>query len=102
MAPEELLAEYRRIVQAIYSVEAILPRLQYYWDMDFWRRSNELDPVKFRYRLLFAIRLCTLLISRNMDRSKFIVKILPKVLSKRIRVSTIITLMSYNDFAYSL
>ena len=102
MSPEELLAEYRRIVRAIYSVEAILPRLQYYWDMDFWRRSNELDPVKFRYRLLFAIRLCTLLISRNMDRSKFIVKILPKVLNKRIRVSTIITLMSYNDFAYSL
>lgn len=102
MSPEELLAEYRRIVQAIYSVEAILTRLQYYWNMDFWRRSNELDPVKFRYRLLFAIRLCTLLISRNMDRSRFIVKILPKVLSKRIRASTIITLMSYNDFAYSL
>ncbi len=102
MSPEELLAEYRRIVRAVYSGEAILTRLQYYWDMDFWRRSNELDPVKFRYRLLFVIRLCTLLISRNMDRSKFIMKILPKVLSKRIRVSTIITLMSYNDFAYSL
>lgn len=102
MSPRELLEEYGRVVKSVYSFDSILKRLQYYWDLDFWGRSNEIDPVKFRYRLLFAIRLCTLLISSNMDRSKFILKILPKVLNKRVRVSTILTLMAYNDFACSL
>ena len=102
MSPEELFNEYRRIVRAVYSFTAIMARLQYYWDIDFWRRSNEIDPVKLRYRLLFALRLCTLLISPNLERSKFIIKILPKVLNKRVRVSTILTLMAYNDFAYTL
>jgi len=102
MSPEKLSDEYKRVVRAVYSFNAILERLQYYWDIDFWRRSNEIDPVKFRYRLLFALRLCTLLFSCNMDRSKFIIKILPKVLSKHVRVSTILTLMAYNDFAYTL
>ena len=102
MSPDLLLDEYKRIIKAVYSFDAILKRLQYYWDIDWWRRSNEIDPVKFRYRLLFAIRLCTLLISRNIDRSKFIVRILPKVLNKRVRVSTILTLMASNDFAYTL
>ena len=102
MSPEELFNEYRRIVRAVYSFTAIMARLQYYWDIDFWRRSNEIDPVKLGYRLLFALRLCTLLISPNLERSKFIIKILPKVLNKRVRVSTILTLMAYNDFAYTL
>jgi len=102
MSPEDLLDGYRRIVTAVYSFNAILKRLQYYWDIDFWGRSNEIDPVKLKYRLLFAFRLCTLLLSRNMDRSKFIMKILPKVLNKRVRVSTILTLMAYNDFAGAL
>jgi radical SAM superfamily enzyme YgiQ (UPF0313 family) len=101
MSAEELSNEYRRIIRAVYSFTAILKRLQYYWDIDFWRHSNEIDPVKFGYRLLFALRLCTLLISRNLDRSKFIIKILPKVFDKRVRVSTILTLMAYNDFAYT-
>ena len=43
-----------------------------------------------------------MLLSRNTDRSRFILKILPKVFSKRVRISTILTLMAYNDFAYSL
>jgi hypothetical protein len=29
-------------------------------------------------------------------------KILPKVFKKSVRISTILTLMAYNDFAYSL
>jgi len=102
MSPEDLIDGYKRIVTAVYSFDAVLKRLQYYWDIDFWGRSNEIDPVKLKYRLLFAFRLCTLLISRNMDRSKFIIKILPKVLNKRVRVSTLLTLMGYNDFAGAL
>ncbi|MBI4964629.1 MAG: radical SAM protein [Desulfomonile tiedjei] len=102
MSPEDLLDGYRRVVTAVYSFDAILKRLQYYWDIDFWQRSNEIDPVKLEYRLLFAFRLCTLLFSRNMDRSRFILKILPKVLNKRVRVSTILTSMAYNDFASAL
>ena len=102
MSPEELFAGYRRIVQAIYSFDSIWQKLTYYWRIDFWKRSNELDPVKFTYRFLFAFRLCTLLFSGNWNRSKFILKILPKVFHKRVRISTILTLMAYNDFAYSL
>jgi hypothetical protein len=42
------------------------------------------------YRLLFALRLITLFISRDMKRSGFILKILPRVLGKRVRISTIL------------
>jgi radical SAM superfamily enzyme YgiQ (UPF0313 family) len=102
LSSNELSDGYRRIVQAVYSFDSIWDKLNYYWDMDFWKRSNKLDPVKFSYRLIFALRLTTLLFSRNTDRSRFIMKILPKVFSKKVRISTILTLMAYNDFAYSL
>ena len=102
MPPEDLFQEYKRIVRAVYSFDSIWKKLEYYWDIDFWKRCNEVDPVKFRYRLLFAIRLCTLLVSRNVGRSRFIMKVLPKVLGKRVRISTILTLMAYNDFAFTL
>lgn len=102
MSPDELLAGYKSVVRAVYSFDSILKKLEYYWSIDFWKRSNELDPVKLTYRCVFAIRLATLLFSRNRERSKFIMKILPKVFDKRVRISTILTLMAYNDFAYSL
>lgn len=101
MTAEELLGEYRRIIRAVYSFDSIWAKLEYYWDIDFWGHANEIDPVKFRYRLLFALRLCSLLVSRNTARSKFIIKILPKVLGKRTRISTVLTLMAYNDYAYT-
>ncbi len=99
---EEISEGYRRIVQAAYSFDSIWKKLNYYWDIDFWKNSNDLDPVKFSWRLIFALRLCSMLLSRNTDRSRFILKILPKVFSKKVRISTILTLMAYNDFAYSL
>ena len=102
MEPEELFEGYKKIVRAVYSFDSVWKKLEYYWDIDFWKHSNEVDPVKFRYRLLFAIRLCTLLVSSNVARSRFILKVLPKVLGKRVRISTILTLMAYNDFAYTL
>jgi radical SAM superfamily enzyme YgiQ (UPF0313 family) len=102
MSPEELLEGYRKVVREVYSFESILKKLNHYWDIDFWKRSNESDPVKFKYRLIFAIRLFTLLFSGNMDRSRFILKIFPKVFEKRVRISTILALMAYNDFADSL
>ncbi|MGO9146916.1 MAG: B12-binding domain-containing radical SAM protein [Desulfomonilia bacterium] len=102
LSAEELTDGYGRIVRAVYSFDSIWKKLNYYWDIDFWKRPNELDPVKFSWRLIFALRLSTLLFSRNKDRSKFIMKILPKVFSKRVRISTILTLMAYNDYAYSL
>jgi hypothetical protein len=39
--------------------------------------------------------------SGNMDRTKFIVRILPHVFDKEVRISTILALMNYNDFAYA-
>ncbi|MHC4573744.1 MAG: B12-binding domain-containing radical SAM protein [Planctomycetota bacterium] len=102
MSAGELLEGYRRIIREVYAFDSIFKRLSHYWDIDFWKHSNETDPVKFKYRLLFAIRLCTLLASRNTERSKFIIKILPRVFNKRVRVSSILTLMAYNDFAYTL
>jgi radical SAM superfamily enzyme YgiQ (UPF0313 family) len=102
MAEEELFEGYRRVIRNVYSFDSILKKLYYYWKIDFWKQSNEDDPVKFSYRFLFAFRLCTLLLSANLDRSLFILKILPKVFRKRTRISTILALMAYNDFAYSL
>jgi radical SAM superfamily enzyme YgiQ (UPF0313 family) len=101
-SPRELEAGYNKIVRAVYSYDAIWKKLNYYWNIDFWKRSNELDPVKFIYRLIFALRLATLLFSRNAERSKFILKILSKVFDKRVRISTILNLMACNDFACSL
>ncbi|WP_051283851.1 B12-binding domain-containing radical SAM protein [Desulforegula conservatrix] len=102
MPPEELSEGYKKIVQEIYSFDSILEKLKYYWDIDFWKRSNELDPVKFKYRFLFAFRMATLLFSRNAKRSRFILQILPHIFRKEARISTILTLMAYNDFAYSI
>ncbi len=101
MTPGELLDGHKRVIRAIYSFDAIYEKIAYYWKIDFWRHSNEVDPIGFKYRALFAIRLCTLLASTNFRRSGFILKILPKVFQRRVRISTILTLMAYNDYAYS-
>ncbi|MFA6223521.1 MAG: radical SAM protein [Desulfomonilaceae bacterium] len=102
MSPDDLLQGYRKVVKSVYSFDSILTKLRYYWDADFWKRSNRADPVKFTYRLLFAVRLATLLSFSDRDRSRFIMKILPHVFDKRVRVSTILALMNNNDFAHSL
>ena len=102
MSPDDLLQGYRKVVKSVYSFNSILTKLRYYWDADFWKRSNQADPVKFVYRLLFAVRLATLLITSDKDSAKFIMKILPHVFDKRVRVSTILALMNNNDFASSL
>lgn len=102
MAPEELLKGYKKVVKSVYSFDSIYRKLKYYWDTDFWKHSNEIDPIKFKYRILIALRLLTLLFSLNPERARFIFKILPKVFNKRVRISSILTLMAYNDFACSL
>ncbi|MCF7973786.1 MAG: B12-binding domain-containing radical SAM protein [Phycisphaerae bacterium] len=102
MSPEALYQGYRRIAREVYSFEAIFKRLSDYWAMDFWKHPNETDPVRLKYRLLFALRLCTLLVSGNVKRSLFILKILPRVFDRRVRVSSILAQMAYNDFAYTL
>lgn len=102
MSSDQLLQGYRKVLRSVYSFDSTLKKLRYYWDSDFWKRSNKSDPVKFIYRLLFAIRLTTLLLSTNMDRSRFILRILPVVFNKKVRVSTILTLMNNNDFAYKV
>jgi radical SAM superfamily enzyme YgiQ (UPF0313 family) len=102
MSAEDLLQGYRTVMRAVYSFDSILRKLNYYWVRDFWKRSNEFDPVKAGYRILFAARLATLLISDNLDRSKFIMRILPRVFDRQVRISTILALMNYNNFAYAL
>jgi len=101
MTPDELMAGYKRVIRHAYSFDTIYRRLNQYWDMDFWRHSNLVDPIRYKYRLLFALRLGTLLFSLNGKRSKFILKILPWIFHKRVRISTILSLMAYNDYAYS-
>jgi len=102
MSPEELLQGYRKVMRSVYSFDSISNKLNYYWGRDFWKRPNELDPVKFSYRFLFAVRLATLLISGDRDRSRFIMRILPHVFDRQVRISTILALMNYNNFAYAL
>lgn len=101
LTPEELQAGFRKVVREIYSFDSIYERLKYYWGMDFWKEANENDPIKFKYRMLFALRLISLLFSSDGARVKFILKMLPKVFSRQVRISTVLTLMAYNDFAYS-
>ncbi len=100
MTPEELTAAYKRVIRKVYSFDSIYQKLEHYWNIDFWNHQNRIDPIRFRYRLLFAFRLFSLLFSFNANRSKFILKILPKVFDERVRLSTILTLMAYNDYAF--
>ncbi|HOS97496.1 MAG TPA: DUF4070 domain-containing protein, partial [Deltaproteobacteria bacterium] len=102
LLPEELKDGYMRVIRDAYSFESIWRKLNYYWDRDFWKHANEVDPVKFFYRFAFALRLLTLLSLKNKERSRFIMKVLPRVFNPRVRVSTILTMMAYNDFAYSV
>jgi radical SAM superfamily enzyme YgiQ (UPF0313 family) len=102
LSSDELSREFRRIIRHVYSFESMYKKLKYYWDIDFWKHMNEDDPIQFKYRLLFFIRLFTLLFSRNVKRSMFILKIMPRIFSRRVRISTILSLMAYNDYAYSL
>lgn len=99
---EQLSEGYKKVLQSVYSFDSILRKMKHYWEMDFWKRQNKEDPVKFKYRILFAIRLISLLISPKMKRSVFIIKVLPYVFRKNVRISTILALMGYNDFAESL
>jgi radical SAM superfamily enzyme YgiQ (UPF0313 family) len=102
MTPEELFDGFCKVVSEVYSFETIYRKLDRFWQIDFWRHSNEIDPIKFRYRLLFASRLASLLLSPGNGRSKFIMRLLPRVFDKKVRISTIVTLMAYNHFAYSI
>lgn len=102
MSPEELLEGYKKVMRSVYSFDSILKKLNHYWTKDFWKRSNESDPVRSAYRFLFAARLATLLVSGNVERSKFIMRILPHVFDRKVRISTILALMNYNNFAYAL
>ena len=99
----EFEAGYRKVVRSIYSFDAIFRKLNYFWKNDFWYHSNKINPVKFKYRLIFSLRLFSLLFSSNTKRSLFILRIMPRVLfDKKVRISTILTIMAYNDFAYSI
>ncbi|MEK6714216.1 MAG: radical SAM protein [Nitrospirota bacterium] len=102
MSPEELADGYKKVIREVYSFENIYNNLQYYWGLDFWRHSNKVSPVRFRLRMLFAARLCTLLGYKNPDRTKFIIKIFPRLFDRHVRLSTVLTLMAYNEFAYTV
>ncbi len=102
MTPEELFDGFRKVVREVYSFETIYRKLDRCWQLDFWSHSNEIDPIKFRYRLLFAARLASLLLSPENGRSEFIMRLLPRVFEKKVRISTIVTLMAHNNFAYSI
>ena len=60
MTPEDLSAGFNKVIRRIYSYEAIYRKLKHYRAIDFWRHSNTVDPIKFKYRLLFALRLISL------------------------------------------
>jgi len=102
MSPDELLEGYRRVIRNIYSFGSIREKLDYYWGIDFWKHSNEIDPIIFKYRLLFSLRLLSFLALPGIGRRGFILKMLPKILfDRKVRISTLLTLMAYNDYAYS-
>lgn len=102
LSEKDLLEGYKKVMEGVYSLDSIWRKLNHYWGIDFWKHQNEIDTIKFKYRFLFSLRLISLLFSGNLKRSAFILKILPKVFNKKVRISTILTLMAYNDYAYDL
>ncbi|MBI3399573.1 MAG: B12-binding domain-containing radical SAM protein [Deltaproteobacteria bacterium] len=102
MTPLELKKGFMHVYREVYSFKSIYKKLKYFWERDFWKEQNRRNPIKLKYRALFALRLLTYLSTIDFERIKFICKILPWVFDKRIRLTTIITLMAYNDYAYSL
>lgn len=102
MTPLELKKGFIHVYKEVYSFKSIYRKLKYFWQKDFWQEQNRRNPIKFKYRGLFAIRLLTYLPTIDFERIKFIIRILPWVFDKRVRMTTIITLMAYNDYAYSL
>lgn len=101
LTPEELLAGFEKVNKSIYSFESIHRKLKYFGDLGFWLQQNEADPIKFHYRLLFALRMASLFFSLNWERSVFIIKVMPKIFSKRYRITKILQMLAYNDYAYS-
>jgi radical SAM superfamily enzyme YgiQ (UPF0313 family) len=102
MTSDELSDGYRRVIKDVYSFGSIKEKLNYYWDIDFWKNSNEIDPIRFKYRVLFSLRLLSFLVLPGIGRRGFILKMLPKILfDRKVRISTLLTLMAYNDYAYS-
>ncbi|MBI3756242.1 MAG: radical SAM protein [Deltaproteobacteria bacterium] len=102
MTPLELKKGFMHVYREVYSFKSIYRKLKDLWERDFWKDQNRRSPVKFKYRILFALRLLTYLPTFDIERIKFIFKVLPWVLDKRVRLTTIITLMAYNDYAYNL
>lgn len=102
MTPRELKKGFIHVYREVYSFKSIYRKLKHFWEMDFWQEQNRRYPIKFKYRFLFALRLLTYLPTSDFERIKFILKILPWAFDKRVRLTTIITLMAYNDYAYSL
>ncbi len=102
MTPLELKKGFIHVYREVYSFKSIYRKLKYFWERDFWQEQNRRNPIKFKYRILFALRLLTYLPVLDFERIKFIFKILPRVFDKKVRLTTIITLMAYNDYAYGL
>jgi len=102
LTPLELKNGFIHVNREVYSFKSIYKKLRHFWEIDFWKEQNRRNPIKFKYRILFTFRLMTYLFTWDFERVKFIFKILPWVFDKRVRISTIITLMAYNDYAYSL
>jgi len=102
MTPLELKKGFIHVYREVYSFKSIYRKLKYFWKRDFWKDQNRRNPIKFKYRILFALRILTYLSAIDFERMKFIFKILPWVFNRRVRLTTIITLMAYNDYAYSL
>jgi radical SAM superfamily enzyme YgiQ (UPF0313 family) len=101
LTPDELLAGFTKVNKSIYSFESIYRKLIYFGDQGFWIQQNEADPIKLSHRLLFALRMASLLFSLNWKRSVFIIKVMPKIFSKRYRITKILQMIAYNDYAYS-
>lgn len=101
LTPEELLAGFEKVNRSVYSFESIYRKLRYFGDLGFWLQQNEDDPIKFRYRLLFALRMASLLFSLNWGRSIFIIKVMPNIFSKRFRITKILQMLAYNDYAHA-
>lgn len=99
MSVEDLQEGYVWIYRQIYSFDSMYKRL-----MDLWRtglcRNN--DSIKFKHKILFAIRMLPYLLTLDINKIKYILKVIPKLFSKNLSMLYIIQDMDHNNFAFNL
>jgi len=100
MTPEELEEGFLRIHQQIYSFPSIHRKLKKF----VGRRTDIKLPFLLLYKTLFTLRLLTQASIRDVQKNRFILKMIPFVYRPDVdaQLATIVCALDHHDFAQSL